>query len=164
MGTNVEDILRPLPHVSLTVLKMSQAVAPAKKLIKKPKKRPSHPPFNDMIAESIEALAEKRGSSKIAIKKQILAEYRIEDTKANNTQINLALRRCVASGKLFRNRYHAGLFKNVKPGKGEKSAKDTPKKAKAKSGKTPTKKAKTLTKTPVKKVAKKTPIKKVVKP
>ena len=109
----------------------------------KPEKTVSHPPFIDMVAEAIKSLSDKRGSSKIAIKKHMLAQYKLEDTKANNTRINLALKRGVTGGKLVTNRFYAGHFKNIKA---DKAAKKEP-----------------LKKTPVKKVAAKTPTKKLVK-
>ena len=38
-----------------------------------------------MIAKAIVGLAEKKGSSKVAIKKYILANFKVEDTEATNT-------------------------------------------------------------------------------
>ena len=150
---------------------MSQAVVTPAKKAPKPRKPASHPPFVDMVAESIKDLADKRGSSRVAIKKHLLAYFQLEDTPANNKRINLALKRGVESGKLTTNRYHAGLFKIVKVGKevkADKSSKATPKKVAAKTEKAPTKKvAKTPTKTPTKMAAKKvakTPTKKAAKP
>ena len=157
-----------------------------KKAASKPtaKKPISHPSYNEMVAESISALKDKRGSSKFAIKKHILAQYRLEDTKMTNTRINLALKRGVSTGKLVINRYHAGMFKNVKEKKaGEKKPKAAAKKttkaiqkkksvAPKKRSVAPKKKAATPKKTATpkkgskkektpKKVAKKTPVKKI---
>ena len=92
---------------------MSEAAAPAKK-VAKPKKPSAHPAYAEMIAKAIVALADKKGSSKVAIKKYILANFKVEDTKATNTQLNLALKRGVAGGKLVTAKGHAGTFKAVK--------------------------------------------------
>jgi len=158
-----------------STFEMSQAATPAKKA-SKPRKPASHPPFANMVSLAIEDLGAKRGSSRIAIKKHLLAVFGLEDNLANNKRINLALKRGVESGNLTTNRYHAGHFKNVKAegkaAKADKSSKATPKKvATMKTGKVPMKKvakAPTKTKTPTKKaaknVAKKTPTKKAAKP
>merc|ERR1712168_1100723 len=115
----------------------------------------------NMVSLAIEDLGAKRGSSRIAIKKHLLAVFGLEDNLANNKRINLALKRGVESGNLTTNRYHAGHFKNVKAegkaAKADKSSKATPKKvATMKTGKVPMKKvakAPTKTMTPTKKAA-----------
>ena len=156
---------------------MSEAVAaaPAKKATK-PKKPASHPGYAEMIAKAITGLADKKGSSKVAIKKYILANFKIEDNKATNTQLNLALKRGVAGGKLVTAKGHAGSFKAAKVEKPKKAAvKKSPKKVAAKkpaAKKTPKKVAKkpAAKKSPTKKAAakkpaaKKSPAKKAAKP
>ena len=129
----------------------------AKKKAPRASKPSAHPPFSEMIATAIKDLADKKGSSRIAIKRHILAKFKLEDTKANNTWLNLALRRGVTSGQLTPNKHHAGLFRILKTKKsaGEKSAEMTPKKSAVK---------KTPKKTPVKKAVKaKSPLKKAAK-
>ena len=143
---------------------MSEAVAaaPAKKATK-PKKPASHPGYAEMIAKAITGLADKKGSSKVAIKKYILANFKIEDNKATNTQLNLALKRGVAGGKLVTAKGHAGSFKAAKVEKPKKAAvKKSPKKVAAKkpaAKKTPKKAAKkpAAKKSPAKKAAAKKP-------
>ena len=135
-------------------------------------KRPAgHPPFSEMIRTAITDIADKKGSSRIAIKKYILDHFNVEDTKANNSRLNVSLRRGIAGGKLTTARHHAGHFKVPKPGKraaGKSPKKKTPKKKsadkttpkKAEKAKSPVKKAvKALKKTP-----KKSPAKKVGRP
>ena len=128
----------------------------------KPKKQPksiSHPPYNDMVTSAIKALANRRGSSKFAIKKYILARFRVEDNKKTNTNINLTLRRGIADGKLFTNRFHAGMFKIVEEkGESGKKAKGKAAAKKLAKGKAkPKKKVVALKKTPAEKTVKKLP-------
>ena len=96
---------------------------------KAPKKAASHPPFGEMIAKAIVALADKKGSSKVAIKKYILANFKVEDNKKSNTSLNLALKKGVAGGKLVTAKGHAGTFKAAKVEKPKKAVKKSPKKA-----------------------------------
>ena len=107
---------------------MAEAAAPVKK-VAKPKKPAAHPAYAEMIAKAIVGIADKKGSSKAAIKKYILANFKVEDTKATNTQLNLALKRGVAGGKLVTAKGHAGTFKAAKAEKPKKVVKKTPKKA-----------------------------------
>ena len=139
------------------------AAAKAKKVAKPKaaKKAASHPPFGEMVAKAIVALADKKGSSKIAIKKYILANFKVEDNKKSNTSLNLALKKGVAGGKLVTAKGHAGTFKAAKVEKPKKAVKKSPKKVAAKKvvKKSPKKVA---AKKPV--AAKKTPKKVVAKP
>ena len=77
------------------------APAPAKKAtkVKKPAKPATHPKFSEMIAAAITALKDRKGSSCIAIKKYILANYKV-DEKAVNTFVKANLNRGVKSGAL----------------------------------------------------------------
>ena len=144
---------------------MAEAAAAPVKKAAKPKKPAAHPAFAVMIAKAIVGLADKKGSSKVAIKKYILANFKVEDTKATNTQLNLALKRGVAGGKLVTAKGHAGHFKATKAEKPKKVVKKSPKKAAAKkpaAKKSPAKKA--VKKVVKKPAAKKTPKKVVKKP
>ena len=80
--------------------------APATKTAAKPKvkkaaaKKPAdHPKYAEMIAAAIGALKERGGSSRQAIKKYIVANYKVGDSV--NTHLKLALKRSVASGALI---------------------------------------------------------------
>jgi histone H1/5 len=128
------------------------AAAAAKPKVVKPKKPAAHPAFGEMIAKAIVGLADKKGSSKVAIKKYILANFKVEDNKKTNTNLNLALKKSVSGGKLSTAKGHSGTFKATKVEK-PKKVKTSPKKA----AKKPAAK-----KSP-KKVAKKSAVKKSVK-
>ena len=151
---------------------MAEAAAPVKK-VAKPKKPAAHPAYAEMIAKAIVGIADKKGSSKAAIKKHILANFKVEDTKATNTQLNLALKRGVAGGKLVTAKGHAGTFKAAKAEKPKKVVKKTPKKAvKKPAAKKPAAKKPAAKKSPKKAAkkpaakkpaAKKSPAKKAVK-
>ena len=138
------------------------AAAPVKK-VAKPRKPAAHPTYGEMIAKALMAIADKKGSSKPVIKKYILANFKVEDSKATNTHLNLALKRGVAGGKLVTAKGHAGTFKAAKVEKPKKVAvKKSPKKVAAKkpaAKKTPKKAVKkpAAKKTPAKKAAAKKP-------
>ena len=136
---------------------MSQA-APAKKSAAKPRKATSHPPYAEMIAAAIVGIGEKRGASKVAIKKYILSKFKLEDTKSTNTRINMTLKRGVNGGQLVTARGHTGTFKAAKAEGAKKSVDKTPKKAAA--AKKPAAVKKTPKKPSAKKAMKKTPAKK----
>ncbi|XP_069936197.1 histone H1-delta-like [Cherax quadricarinatus] len=59
----------------------------------------SHPEYSSMVAAAINDLNERRGSSRQAILKYIVAEYDISE-KLASTHVKVALRRGVASGAL----------------------------------------------------------------
>ena len=137
---------------------MSQAT-PAKKSAAKPKKSLSHPTYAEMITAAIIGIGEKRGASKVAIKKYVLANFKLEDSKSTNTHLNMALKRGVSGGQLVTARGHAGTFKAAKTEKAKKTSDKTLKKAAA--AKKPAAVKKTPKKSPSKKLAlKKTPVKK----
>jgi histone H1/5 len=132
--------------------------AATKKAAKPKAKTPAtHPSYVEMISSAISSLADKPGSSRIAIKKYIYGTYDIHESKgSSNFNINNALKRAVTKGVLKTNHYHAGLFKVVKPGKAKAAATDRPKTSKA--AKKVVKKS-TPKKTATKATVKKTPMK-----
>ncbi|XP_071118755.1 histone H1-delta-like [Haliotis cracherodii] len=78
--------------------------APAKKVPKKKapakqKKAASHPKYCDMIKKAISSLKERGGSSRQAILKYIVANYKVE-SKAAQLHLKFALRAGVKNGKL----------------------------------------------------------------
>ena len=137
-----------------------------------PKKAaPAHPKYSEMIAAAITALANRKGSSKIAIANYISANNKVGDR--HNSQLNLALKRGLLKKSLVKAKGEglSGSFKlavaekkvAAKKPAAKKVAKKvakptkkaaTPKKAAKKVAKKPTKKAATPKKSP-KKVAKK---------
>ncbi|WKX96233.1 hypothetical protein Q1695_012577 [Nippostrongylus brasiliensis] len=65
------------------------------------KKAPSHPTYSAMIRKSVSELKEKTGSSKAAILKYMLANYKLGDNVTKiNAQLRLALKRGVVKGDL----------------------------------------------------------------
>ena len=72
------------------------AAAPAKKAAKakKPAKPAAHPAFAEMIVAAVTKLAENKGSSSVAIKKYILANYKVSE-KSVATFVKTNLRRLV---------------------------------------------------------------------
>ncbi|XP_042861593.1 histone H1-beta, late embryonic-like [Penaeus japonicus] len=71
--------------------------APVKKA---PAKKPTHPQYAIMIAAAIKALKERTGSSRQAILKYIVANYKVGDEKKAGVRLKLALRKGVAKGSL----------------------------------------------------------------
>jgi len=65
-------------HRSSRKLFTMSAATPAKKKAAKPKKPASHPKFSEMIKAAITNLKEKKGSSRQAIAKYILANYSVD--------------------------------------------------------------------------------------
>ena len=130
---------------------MADAAAPKAKKAAKPKAPAAHPKYSVMIAAAITALKSRTGSSRQAILKYILANYKV-DAAAGAVQLRLALKRGVAKGTLkaaaAAGKKNAGSFKLVKVAKPKKA-----KKPKAKKAKKP--KAKKAAKKPAAKKAKK---------
>jgi histone H1/5 len=76
------------------------APSPAKKATKAKKPaKPLHPSCAVMIVEAVETLGDKKGSSRIAVKKWIADEYKGKlDIEKLNKRINLALKKATAEG------------------------------------------------------------------
>ena len=66
---------------------------------KRAKKSSSHPTYAVMITAAIKNLKERGGSSRQAILKYITSNYKVDPAKAG-TQVRLALKRSINSGKL----------------------------------------------------------------
>lgn len=150
--------------------------APKKKIASKPKATASHPQYKVMVNAAIAALKERGGSSRQAILKYIVANYKLGDNPtAINARLKSALKAGVKAGSLKQSKGTgaAGSFRlgekttEEKPKKpavkkvAEKKAK-SPKKAAAKPKK-PTAEKKALTKSPKKTATKKPAAPKKVK-
>lgn len=61
--------------------------------------KPSHPPYIDMIKQAIKALNERKGSSRQAIFKYVIANFNL-DSKTVSLYGNLAIRKGLESGSL----------------------------------------------------------------
>ena len=133
------------------------AAAPKVKKATKPKAPAAHPKYSVMIAAAITALKSRTGSSRQAILKYIVANYKVDAAKAA-VQLRLALKRGVAAGALKLAKESgkgAGCYKVVKVEKPKKV-----KKAKKPAAKKPKKAAK---KPAAKQAAKKPAAKKAAK-
>merc|ERR1712183_297730 len=151
------SVVRPNPTLSLDIM----ADAATKKKAKAAKKPAAHPKYAVMVAAAIGALKERSGSSRQAILKYIVANYKV-DAKSAGTQLKQALKRGVTAGALkqVKGAGASGSFRIVKA---EPAAK--PKKAKKPAAKKAVKKpaAKKAVKKPAAKKAKKPAAKKAVK-
>jgi histone H1/5 len=145
---------------------MSAAAAPKAKKAAKPKVAAAHPPFGTMIAAAIKALKERNGSSRQAILKYIVANYKVGDAAKAQLHTTRALRKLSADKKLVAGgaagKKGAGSFKLPVAAKAEKPKKAAAKKPAAKKvAKKPAAKATKAKKPAAKKAAKpKTPAKK----
>merc|ERR1712088_570454 len=144
----------------------------------KPKVAPSHPTYKDMAVAAISALKDRSGSSRQAILKYVMANYKVgTDATKVGKLLNLALKKGVASGALkpaaAAGRKGAGSYRigeKPKVVKKKPAKKPAAKKAKTpkKAAKSPVKKAvkapaKKAVKAPAKKAVKKAPAKKAAK-
>ena len=68
----------------------------------KPKKAPpAHPTYAVMVAAAVKALKDRTGSSRQAILKYIMANYKVgDDAKKVGVHLKLALKKAVAAGAL----------------------------------------------------------------
>ncbi|XP_071946402.1 late histone H1-like [Antedon mediterranea] len=99
-----------------------------------PKKPASHPTYIDMVTAAIGALKERNGSSRQAIVKYILANYKV-DPGNMKTHLRMALKRGVDNGKLVQPKGSgaSGSFKlNQAAAKADAAAKAKKEKAKKK--------------------------------
>jgi histone H1/5 len=133
---------------------MADKVVKAKKVAKPAE----HPTYAAMILTAIGKLAEKKGSSRKAILKYIVANNKIADEAKAAKRVNTALRKLVAAKKVDNLKGTSGKFRLPKAEpKPKKKVVKKPKKPAAKKPKTPKKAAK---KPVVKKAAKKPAAKK----
>ena len=75
---------------------MADAAAPKAKKAAKPA---AHPPYAAMIAAAIKGLGDKKGSSRQAILKYVVANNKVDADKAA-VRVKLALRKMIASKKV----------------------------------------------------------------
>ena len=128
-------------NINIAIMPES-AVTPSKKVIKakKPAAKPAHPTYAIMISAAIKDLKVRGGSSRSAILKYIVANYKIADAAKAQISAKLAIRKLLAAEKIIQVK---GSFKLPKE---EKAAK--PKLVKKAEAKKP------ASKKPVKKVKK----------
>jgi histone H1/5 len=122
---------------------------PVKKAAPKPKatikkSAPSdHPKYQDMIKSAVVALKERNGSSRQAIKKYILATYKVEDSETNNSLINRAIKSGVEKGVFSQPKGASGPVKLAKKDAEKKTTEKVPTKSKPAEKKATTKKTTT---------------------
>jgi len=80
---------------------------------------PDHPPYQEMIRTAIQNLKDRSGSSRQAIKKYISANYKVGDN--SNNQVNLAIKRGVASGDFLQPKGPSGPVKIQPPVRAERA-------------------------------------------
>jgi len=74
-----------------------------KKVVKKSIVKPSaHPKYAQMIVSAIESLGDRNGSSRQAIHKYILSNFKVNADKTFLAHLKLSLKRCVDKGTLKR--------------------------------------------------------------
>merc|ERR1712243_221049 len=112
-----------------TLIIMTEAAAPKAKKAAKPKVPAAHPPYAAMITAAVKGLADKKGSSRQAILKYVVANNKVDAAKAA-VRVRLALKKMVAAKKLVSaaGKKGAGSFKL--PAKEPKAKKPKAKKAK----------------------------------
>eukprot|EP01026_Neomeris_dumetosa_P014574 TRINITY_DN1534_c0_g1_i1.p2 TRINITY_DN1534_c0_g1~~TRINITY_DN1534_c0_g1_i1.p2 ORF type:complete len:192 (+),score=28.35 TRINITY_DN1534_c0_g1_i1:174-749(+) len=131
----------------------------AKKGAKKPKH--THPSYESMVSEAIRTLAERMGSSSIAIAKYLTAKKDWDLPTNFSKQLSIQLKRMVADGKLKKVKASYKLGESLKAKAGSTKAKTTiAKKTGAKSAQKVVSKALSAKKPAPSKVVKKTAPKK----
>merc|ERR1712055_1282673 len=141
----------------------STNMAAAAPKVKKAKAPAAHPPYASMITAAIKALGDKKGSSRQAILKYVVANNKVDAAKAA-VRVRIALKKMIAAKKVVAaaaaGKKGAGSFKLPAKAPKVKKAKK-PKKPKAKKAKKAAKKPKA--KKAVKPKAKKPAAKKAAK-
>ena len=105
---------------------MADTAAPAKKKVSKPKVPAAHPKYIDMIKAALGSLKERGGSSRQAILKYVMANYKVgNDVNSINAHLKLALKSGVKKGALkqAKGKGASGSFKLGEKPKAEKKPK-----------------------------------------
>ncbi|XP_056019798.1 histone H1-delta-like [Ostrea edulis] len=80
---------------------MADTAAPAKKKVSKPKVPAAHPKYIDMIKAALGSLKERGGSSRQAILKHLMANYKVgNDVNSINAHLKMALKNGVKKDAL----------------------------------------------------------------
>ena len=118
---------------------MADAAAPVKKVVKAktPAAKPAHPAYSVMIVDAIKALKERGGSSRTAILKYIVANYKVISEDKAKVYAKLAIRKLLAAEKLIQVKGSFKLPKEVKVVKPKVAKKPVAKKAKKPAAKKP---------------------------
>lgn len=112
------------------------AKSPKKKAVKSKNKTPlNHPHYRDMIKDALTNLKERGGSSRQAILKYIVKNFKVEDEKSANNHLKMALRAGVKNGSLKQSK-GTGASGSFRLGESKPQSKPKPKKEKAAKPKT----------------------------
>ena len=87
-------------HITHNTMSAAAAAPKTKKAPAKPKAPAAHPPYAAMVKAAVKALADKKGSSRQAILKYIVANYKVGDAARAGKLLNAALKKAVAGGAL----------------------------------------------------------------
>merc|ERR1712029_1230923 len=160
-----ETVAAPAPAAPAPASPVKKAAKPK---AAKPKAPAAHPTYKDMAIGAITGLKDRSGSSRQAILKYVMANYKVgTDASKVSRQLQLALKKAVAGGALKAaapaGRKGAGSYRLDEKPKAEKKkpAKKAP--AKKKSPKKAAAKKPAAKKSPAKKAAKKPAVKKTPK-
>ena len=109
------------------------AATPKKVVAKKPAKKAEHPPMQNMVCAAVRELKERKGSSLVAIKKYVGANYKVDVVKTQ-AFLRKAVCKLVTTGTLVqvKGTGASGSFKLAKPTVPEKKPKKVAKKPAAK--------------------------------
>merc|ERR1712029_643322 len=171
-----ETVAAPAPAAPAPASPVKKAAKPK---AAKPKAPAAHPTYKDMAIGAITGLKDRSGSSRQAILKYVMANYKVgTDASKVSRQLQLALKKAVAGGALKAaapaGRKGAGSYRlgeKPKAEKKKKPAKPAAKKAPAKkkspkkaAAKKPAAKKSPAKKAATKPAAKKAPVKKAASP
>lgn len=106
----------------------------------------SHPSYQQMISKAISTLKERTGSSRQSIKKYVVSQYKLDESKANHL-INSAIKKGADSGSFVLPKGASGRVKLSKPVPKEGEKKPAAKKASSPKKKPAAKKATAVKKT-----------------
>jgi len=133
--TGVVVVPVPAPAAAVTPKKPVAKVAKKPKAVgvKKAAKAPAHhPQYTSMVGSAIQALKEHKGSSRQAILKYIMANFKVgNDAKLVNSRIKVALRRCLKLGLIKHSKGGTGASGSFRLGE-KKAASKKPKPVKVK--------------------------------
>merc|ERR1711936_655706 len=129
-----ETVAAPAPAAPAPASPVKKAAKPK---AAKPKAPAAHPTYKDMAIGAITGLKDRSGSSRQAILKYVMANYKVgTDASKVSRQLQLALKKAVAGGALKAaapaGRKGAGSYRLGEKPKAEKKKKPAAKKAPAK--------------------------------
>ncbi|XP_062595122.1 histone H1-delta-like [Saccostrea cucullata] len=131
------ETVDPKPEPEKVGKATKAAKSPKKKAVKSKNKTPlNHPHYREMIKDALTNLKERGGSSRQAILKYIMKNFKVDDEKSANNHLKMALRAGVKNGSLKQSK-GTGASGSFRLGEGAKAqSKPKPKKEKTAKPKT----------------------------